>query len=289
VSLVCACAAAWVAAAPARAETVLAVEHEWSYVGVYQGRVAWWSTDARGRSRLVTWAAGTLERTRVTLPKRALELDLGPDAHGHVAAVYSRCRRPDVACDVYEYNFAARRERRVRVAASPRRSETSPAIWRDRIAFAEDAKRIVLAGRRGSRRVVPGGTRGGEPGQIDLRGSTVAYAWYLRSDRCVDTTGGEKEGSEISEIWVWRAGEHRRVDQACTADFARVDEPTLSAGVVGYMRSAAASSVFRRRSLNGALLGDAALPSPFAAAADGATLAYVRRDPVSGDFVVALA
>jgi hypothetical protein len=150
--------------------------------------------------------------------------------------------------------------------------------------FAEDDKRIVLAGRKGSRRVLH--PAGGSPGEFDLRGTTVAYAWYLRSDRCVDRTGGDKEGEEVSEIWLWRPGEHRRVDQACSVE-SRVDEPTLSAGVVGYIRTSAAY-VYRRRSLAGALIGDLPLAGAFAAAADGATLAYVRRDPASGDFAVVL-
>src|SRR4051794_25556475 len=127
-------------AAPARAETVLAMESAPTAVSAYGERVAWWSVDpATHRGHLMTWVGAHAQRVDIAPVRKAYALDLGPTANGHVAAVYARCDARGNRCDVYEYDFAARREQRVKVADSPRISERLPPLWKRRIAFVENA------------------------------------------------------------------------------------------------------------------------------------------------------
>ncbi|MGI8623567.1 MAG: hypothetical protein ACR2NB_08780, partial [Solirubrobacteraceae bacterium] len=97
------------------------------------------------------------------------DADVGPDANGAPVIVYSRCRRePAVTliggqgdwqtargCDLYRYSLATRRETKLHHVSSVRSSETTPSIWRGRIAFSSVSEargghsrvpRVVVAG-----------------------------------------------------------------------------------------------------------------------------------------------
>ena len=121
------------------------------------------------------------------------DADLGPGAHGHFLAVYSRCEReprwdpvdedtpPNYSlgrgCDLYELDLTTERERRL---PRPLR-RVLPAVWKDGLAFARvyTSKKIVLYHRTGSAasRRMPGGPANGRPNGLDLYGRRLAFGW----------------------------------------------------------------------------------------------------------------
>ena len=203
------------------------------------GRLVW-SEQLSARSYALTTQVGG-RITRVPVAPRAVpfDVDLGPTADGHVAAVYSRCRGKEPAgpsgfgapvfyergrgCDIYEFDFATGREQRVAQASSPVGNEAWPSLWRGRIAFerAYD-KRVAypylyvkaLGSDRPSRRLRPGPRRACGRGScgvlgrahatgLDLHGRTLAFSW---------TYGGFEEGL-ATDVWLdGLGGAHRRVD-----------------------------------------------------------------------------
>jgi len=210
-------------------------------ISAYGGRVAWSAPIGGGRFALMTHTAGGTVRVPVAPRRVPFDVDLGPTAGGHVAAVYSRCRRdppPSGAggtpalyergrgCDVFEYDFATGRERLVAEASSPVASESWPAIWRTRLAFERtyDAHRrapllyIRTLGSRAPSRRLPTGPRRGCAGTgagarycgdpllsratgLDLRGRRLAFSW---------TYGGPTEGLE-TEIRIDTLGARPRL------------------------------------------------------------------------------
>ena len=119
---VAACALAL--AAPARAE-VIEQESTATPVAAY-GSYAAWSRAEGKQFRLVIWHDGAIRRAAVAPRNAQFDVDLGRDAAGRTVAVYSRCpniTRPGtgfmplpfgyVGCDLYEYDIAGRRERRL--------------------------------------------------------------------------------------------------------------------------------------------------------------------------------
>jgi hypothetical protein len=126
----------------------------------------------------------------VDVPDRAVpfDADLGPGAHGHFLAVYSRCAReprwPDYTggrgCDLFELDLTTGRERRL-PASSPTADEVLPAVWKDGLAFTRvyASGRIALYARRGDERSrrLPGGPAGGRPTALDLYGRRLAFGW----------------------------------------------------------------------------------------------------------------
>ena len=226
-----------------------------------------------------------MERSRLTSPA-ATALDLGPDRHGHVAAVYSRCGARGRRCDVYAYDFATRAERRVGVAATKAHSETHPTLCRGRIAYVQDAAddkrtgRIVLATLRGRRTIVPGGRPSDEPKQetaqpadLELRGRTLAFTWYRQSYECPPDPADKEDLGETVEVWLGP----RRFARACDGF---VGSPSLTAAGLGYLREPLGDpAVLRRRTATGALVGDVDVPGAIDADQDGATIAFVRWIP----------
>lgn len=96
------------------------------------------------------WHDGKIRRARIAPRGAAFDVDLGVNRQGREVAVYSRCRRTDPqrprdwlpvhafddGCDLYEYDIAARRERRLRGPNRRATSEFLPAIERGRLVFA---------------------------------------------------------------------------------------------------------------------------------------------------------
>ena len=122
------------------------------------------------------------------------DADLGPGAHGHFLAVYSRCEReprwdpvdedtpPNYSlgrgCDLYELDLTTDRERRLMRTAE---SEFLPAVWKDGLAFARvyASKKIALYHRTATMtsRRMPGGPPNGRPNGLDLYGRRLAFGW----------------------------------------------------------------------------------------------------------------
>jgi hypothetical protein len=176
--------AAAIAAVPASAqgaEEVLAPVQNQSVLSAYGGHVVWNELDlASGRWFLIRWHAGVTSRLPVSSRGVPFDVDLGPDARGRPVAVYSRCRREPAAggglalspdwmtaagCDVYRVRLEGGQEQRVRSVSSRKGSETTPSIWRGRIAFAQR-----LPGRRRARLLL---RRHGARRLVHLRGGTL--------------------------------------------------------------------------------------------------------------------
>lgn len=152
---------------------------------------------ASGRFRL--WYAETgRPAAPLDVPDRSVpfDADLGPGAHGHFLAVYSRCAHeprwdpldehapPDYTrghgCDLYELDLTRGLERRL-PASSTTASEVLPAVWKDGLAFARvySATDIRLYSRTGDARsrLMPGGPAKGRPTALDLYGRRLAFGW----------------------------------------------------------------------------------------------------------------
>jgi hypothetical protein len=132
------------------------------------------------------------------VPDRSVpfDADLGPGAHGHFLAVYSRCRHeprwdpideaapPNYAngrgCDLYELDLTTSTERKL-PASSTTADEVLPAVWKDGLAFARVYSktniRMYFRNGSGSSRLMPGGPANGRPNGVDLYGRRLAFGW----------------------------------------------------------------------------------------------------------------
>ncbi|MEA2425886.1 MAG: hypothetical protein QOH13_2296 [Thermoleophilaceae bacterium] len=175
-------------------------------VSAYGGRVVWSAFDFNaGRYRLMTNAGGVTMPVPVTPRSAPFDADVGPDSHGRPTVVYSRCRieprgpwRPEglvwdavSGCDLYRFDFANGRERRIAGASRSDTSEYLPSLWRGRLAFTRVDDRHRRSLRRlyvrsladGREQLVPGGSPTGDPARnagpagLDLHGRRLAYVW----------------------------------------------------------------------------------------------------------------
>jgi hypothetical protein len=216
-----------------------------SKVSAFRGRVVWSEPSGDISNRryvLMLRYHGRTSRLPVRPRRqRAFDVDLGPDGHGGIVAVYSRCRResalPPRACDIYRYDFTRRAERRVTRVSTAGASEQLPSIWGHRLAFLRGtdlsrAALLVVDLDSGSTTHIDGGTppqaRGviGNaptsssygPVALDLRGARLAFTWEAATRRCPvpgSTTGGQTE--LLSELWVATPGStERRIAAGCT-------------------------------------------------------------------------
>jgi hypothetical protein len=120
-----------------------------------------WSAPVQGGWRLVAWHAGAV----ITLPAaprpQPFDLDLGTDAHGRTVVTFSRCTQTPVSgasgdgrlaawtgagCRVRVLDLVTGVERAVGIPGRKDSSDTTPSIWRGRIAFARrDARHHDIA------------------------------------------------------------------------------------------------------------------------------------------------
>jgi hypothetical protein len=257
----------------AEAETTVAVEQAPTAVNAFRSRVVWSSLDpASGKFSLKLLRDGRVRQLGARTRTAPFDVDLGPDAHGRVVAVYSRCRTDPLAgfsgtgslaayeqgrgCHIYRYRFDTGRERRLKIPGASGTSDYRPTIWGPTVVFAR-----VFAHRRGVRgaypylysvrlpsgapRRLPGGTRGtylarheGGPGPVslDLRGDQLAFAWLAVLDRCPFQTEDDY-GAGLTELWVGRLGARPRlVDHGCQGTDGAVSRPgeTVGAHDVGF-------------------------------------------------------
>jgi len=207
-------------------EQVVAPVRELTAISAYRGHIAWSERDeATGRWRLVHARGGELSVLPVPPRTVPFDADLGPDRRGRPTAVYSRCRRepafspglvltPDWmragGCDLYRLRLGAPREQRIRAVSSRRGSETTPSIWRGRLAFARRSPRRAAArlyvrtgGRKRPKRLrggtigrcVPRGCAGvprpyAGPDTLDLGRRSLAVLWRLTNGNVIGTGVG---------------------------------------------------------------------------------------------------
>ncbi len=186
-----------------------------------------------GRFRLMTTttAGGAPARVPVAPRSAPFDADLGPDARGRTTAVYSRCRTEprdgwhdaglewatSRGCDLFRFDFAAGRERRITGASRADASEFLPSLWRGRLAFTRvderrGAARLAHIYERslasGRETLVPGGspTRDpkvmARPAGLDLGGRYVAYVWRFAG-------APQRENGPFTEVRVATAGAAR--------------------------------------------------------------------------------
>ena len=307
------------------ADTVLAPAPDTAGLTAYGGHVVLSRRDPQtGMWALVRWHAGGAGVLPVAPRAVPFDADAGPDAQGDPVVVYSRCREDPVlqtgslapaadwqtarGCDVYELALtgSAPRERRLTVASSTSRSETTPSTWRGALAFARHADGgqvpqvlYLDRGRTAPRRLgagsVPACSRPSRCSftnthesvdQLDLGPSRAAYVWRM--------TGGAVYGTGIA--WELRAaplagGRSTLLDTGLisgTCGFALPSAPTASTSPISYLDAradcdATATSFATADPVSGAR-ATAATPGGLAAAAarDGDTIYWLRvsgRDP----------
>lgn len=202
-------AALLAAPAPASAGEVVAREQARVYADAYGDRVAWSSFDADKRVwHLATREGGEVVRTSAPTATHPFRLDVGPGPGGEPVAVYPRCQ-DEAECDLYLYDFARGRERKLRGVSTKDASESLPSVWRSRIAFSRRSGGVStmyvarLSGR--DARVMPGGpqTPPAGPLAIELRGERATFVWSRRDD----------DGSIENSLWIFRDGRIRQLDR----------------------------------------------------------------------------
>ena len=256
-ALVVAMATLLAGAASARADDTLTTVTRPTLLSAEGGRLAWSSFDpASGRYSLMTSFAGVTSAVPVRQRAVPFDVDLGVGASAVTSWRHdSRCRRepprhdptignaiaqmPEWArgrgCDLYLYDFATGKERRLAGPSSRRGSEFLPSVWRDRVAFARSYPQRASAGglhphlylrslngRRGARRL-PGGPRSRlrfctgtkprhcrrkvEPGPtaLDLEGRRLAFAWdsgYAAGPSSAPTSTRSVGGARSAGSWT---------------------------------------------------------------------------------------
>jgi hypothetical protein len=112
------------------------------------GWVGWSAPVAGGGFGLFAWHAGAVAQLPVAARPQPFDLDLGTDAHGRPVATFSRCSVAPVVllgrteawsgagCSVRVVDLATGRERAAGVPRPAGMSDTTPSMWRGRIAFA---------------------------------------------------------------------------------------------------------------------------------------------------------
>jgi hypothetical protein len=173
----------------------------------------WSRTAADGRSRLVLRGFGPPADVPLTPASGLFDADIGQNSAGSTVAVYARCAGISGRnCDVYEYDFARARERKLPGASTSRCSEFAPSVWQGAVAFARSGSRrcngLYVKGTRGAallldRRVAA---------DTDFREGRVAYLYAPNSRTTSIRIFSIKEGSSRVVIASLRSeGERTRV------------------------------------------------------------------------------
>ena len=212
-----AAAVAVLAAAPAAAsadDQVLAATAKPTGVEAFRGHVVWSAWDPEiGAYRLTEYRRGTIQPLRRVPPSPVpFDVDLGQDPFGGTMAVFSRCAKPALSpwalngrrgCDLYYARLSAPSQVTLRRANSPA-DESSPTVWKGRLAFARTypghggPPRRFLYWRRFNGSGPSHRLRRGPlheeavPEQLDMRGTRVTYVWQYEfgSELRIAGTGG---------------------------------------------------------------------------------------------------
>jgi hypothetical protein len=227
-AVVAAILALLIGATAARGQEPIATLSAPTPVTAWGGHLVWSAHTERGFV-LMARSDGRVSELPVAPRRLPFDADLGPDRDGHPAVVYSRCRREALSplppirpsqlsahagCDIYKYRLGEAAERPVAEVNTIPSSETAPAIWNGRIAFARRDEwaggprgrlaRVYMQVRAASKRVrrVPGGiipwcgAGSGCEGleratnaviDMDAAGRRVVYTWL--ADGAVDSDG----------------------------------------------------------------------------------------------------
>jgi len=274
------------------AETTIAKERGDTLVATYGGWVVWSSYDPISRQwHLVARAPGSVSVERLAVAARPMpfDVDLGPDARGRVAAVYSRCRREPKAfgatfpsyrhrygrgCRIVKLDLTSKRESTLYKRGGA--SLIYPTLWRNRLAYVVRGRfnddlhleqRVRRDGQTSTTRL------GGAPAQrtespvagptrLDLYGKHLVFAWETEVNGCPgpSSTDDGRGPFIVTRVYLPRGSTPRRLlDKGCDDSgkpgaIVVADAPSISGGVVNWIRVARASGgeadiFLRRRSL----------------------------------------
>lgn len=251
-------AAIVVTSGTAAADTRLTRVSKPTPIAAFNGMVTWSDYNPGTKRFRLRYRVNGRTRTASVRPStRAFDVDLGPDERGRFLAVFSRCTRDD--CDLYQYRFSTRRERKLRGVSSERYEERMPTVWGSRIAFVRDRRgeRFRLrAGRRdrAGTRAVEGGTREQEglaqPTGLALQEDRLAFAWNALSAGTEQSVSGcqspGKVNPDLTEMWLVDIRQQKRdlIGRGCVSP-GLFEDPSLTNGALFF--STAGSS---RRRLN---------------------------------------
>ncbi len=161
-SLLLALAASLPSAAPASADSVVVADPAARNVTAYASTSAWSRRASDGSYRLVVMgASGIPDDADVRSSSVPFDPDLGPTADNERVIVYSRCATGSAtrACDIWLYEIATRRERKVTSFSSRGASEIGPSYFKGTVAFGRTGARAGLYVARpgkGAKRIVSG-------------------------------------------------------------------------------------------------------------------------------------
>jgi hypothetical protein len=131
--------------APAAAE-LIAEPQTMTVVSAHGGQAVWSEHDEAGY-HLVRFDGRAARRVPLAPRASPFDVDLGAGPGGRLTAVYSRCTQgtsalgfspwgaPWGGCDLYRFDFATGKERRIPGAASSRYTEYLPTVSGDRVAY----------------------------------------------------------------------------------------------------------------------------------------------------------
>ncbi|MDQ2897458.1 MAG: hypothetical protein M3Y09_17765, partial [Actinomycetota bacterium] len=198
----------------ARGDQVIAQLTRDSPIAAYGGAVAWSAYDAHARRfQLVIDQGGQAALAPIPAALGAFDVSLGPDAAGHVVALYTRCRAAGTGCDVYRYDLRTHREAKVVAVSSPTQNEALAAQWGDQVAFVRRARAYAIRAPGSSYNLVPdprGRRRGDQLVECDAvyvkSLSSPAPSRRLDRGECAPATGLSIRGRSIVEVTDIEAG-----------------------------------------------------------------------------------
>ena len=296
-------------------------------LSAHRGQLVWSRFDpATGDFGLVTRAHGVTRFPSISARQVPFDAEVGPDRGGQSVVVYSRCTEEPKrysygaslwaearGCDLYRYDFATGRERKILLASTAAASEFLPSIWRGRIAFfrlyerrsgrrgkipylyvrslaGSRSTRLPVGSLRTCRRDFKGRKRCATftrptPTALDLVGRHVAFAWQF---------DGLTEGPSF-QIWLRdvMSGRGTLVEQGGTGLSANILRwPSIERGRLFYAQTCAGDPTgcgsrhrYHRYLIGTGRRAEAAAPTRLVAhtRTDGATF-YVRRSlPFTSD------
>jgi hypothetical protein len=166
---------AWPAAALAR-DRVVSTDRTATNLSAFGQGLVWSRTASDGRARLVLRGFGAPTDVPIAPKSGAFDPDLGRDASGNTVVVYTRCAGVSGHnCDVYEFNFATSKERKLPGASTSRCSEFAPSISQGAVAFARRGSKgcngLYVKGRKGGALKLESRV----PADTEFREGRVAY------------------------------------------------------------------------------------------------------------------
>lgn len=146
-ALLIALSATLLASSPAIADSVLAADPTARNVSAYGTTSAWSRQAADGSYRLVVMGGSRVAADAPVRSSRApFDPDVGPTTRNTRYVVYSRCTSPAAkrGCDVYGYDPATRKERKLTAISARDSSETAPSYFKGALAFGRNGTRHGL-------------------------------------------------------------------------------------------------------------------------------------------------